>query len=124
MTALDETSLPLPPCQSCNGACCSLPVEIDGDEVADFPDAVCVPEQCGNRVVDTWMLPRKADGRCVYLDVNNRCRIYERRPRVCREFNCLCGYKLTAQRHSFFLDEHPEVARLIELQYPEWAASR
>lgn len=30
----------------------------------------------------------KVHHRCAYLDENNRCRIYEERPPICREFLC------------------------------------
>ncbi|MBN3041044.1 MAG: YkgJ family cysteine cluster protein [Candidatus Omnitrophica bacterium] len=41
-----------------------------------------------------YRLKKKDDGSCVYLDKNNRCRIYQKRPIVCRNFTCDNGFKL------------------------------
>ncbi len=37
---------------------------------------------------EMYEMRQDMDGRCVYLDENCRCRIYEQRPRVCREYTC------------------------------------
>lgn len=54
------------------------------------------------------------NGKCFYLTEENRCSIYNRRPTLCQEFNCVVGYNNNG-RHSFFLDDNPEVVELIEL---------
>lgn len=44
---------------------------------------------CMNR---RYVLRKKEDGSCVYLDASNKCGIYERRPRACRDFHCDLGW--------------------------------
>ena len=65
-------------------------------------------------------LPVKPDGRCIHLGDDNQCQIYERRPRVCQQFNCLYGYCLGRTRHGFFLQDNPDVVTLLETTYPEY----
>jgi Fe-S-cluster containining protein len=70
------------PCGSCT-ACCRSPhvlVELDQAEA----------EHCGG----VWseerarmVLPKKADGSCVYL-VDDKCSIYSERPLMCRTYDC------------------------------------
>lgn len=52
---------------------------------------------CMNR---RYVLAKKEDGSCVYLDPNNRCGIYERRPRACRDFQCDLGWALAGAAQS------------------------
>lgn len=69
----------LPPCAGC-GKCCHLVVELAplGDDV---PEEFVV-EHDGVRCMD-----QHGDGACVALDRATRlCTIYERRPKVCRDF--------------------------------------
>lgn len=41
-----------------------------------------------------FVIQRKANGDCIYLDLKTRrCTIYEKRPRVCREFPLKVGVK-------------------------------
>ena len=44
----------------------------------------------------TYELKRNADGACIYLDENNKCSIYQDRPKVCRDFTCQGGWRLTS----------------------------
>lgn len=34
------------------------------------------------------VLPKKASGECVFLDVDGKCEIYSARPQACRDYNC------------------------------------
>jgi Fe-S-cluster containining protein len=57
------------------------------------------------------------DGRCAFLDEEDRCRIYQQRPADCRRFECapayhhggadLCG-------HGEFLRRNPNVLAMLE----------
>ncbi len=38
---------------------------------------------------EMYEMQQDMEGRCVYLDDNCRCRIYQQRPRVCREYTCV-----------------------------------
>ena len=69
-----------------------------------------------NDTLGSFMAIPYKDGTCIYLDGDsNMCRIYDRRPNLCREFNCLDGYKCRADGgHSFFLNDNEKVVRLIE----------
>ena len=49
-----------------------------------------------------YRLGRRDDASCVYLE-DDRCRIYDERPRVCRDFSCRSGWRLT----SVFAAEDP-----------------
>lgn len=71
------------PCHKGCVACCkAFSVQLHPHEVGDYP--------AKDLVLDKQKLvafKRQSDGACVYL-VNNKCSIYERRPRGCREFDC------------------------------------
>jgi len=41
-----------------------------------------------------YVLGKKPDGTCLYLDRSNRCSIYEHRPKVCRDFSCAGGWNI------------------------------
>lgn len=113
---------PSPPCEQCHGACCTRPgfkslPELQDTELALFPEAVLNAD-------GRTALPCDTEGNCIHLGADKRCQIYERRPQVCRDFNCLFGYHLGRNRHSFFLGGNPDVVQLIERTYPEFAAFR
>lgn len=67
-------------CDSCAARCCRLEVMLIGDD--DVP--------AGLTAVDAWgghVMARLDDGWCAALDRGSmRCRIYERRPAICRDF--------------------------------------
>lgn len=107
-----------PPCEYCTAVCCKqtthkFAVLLEEDEVDAFDQACLIqsPEKDGDTA---WCLPYK-NKKCVYLNDNDRCGIYDRRPKRCREFNCVNGYKIRGEHHSFFLEDHPKVVSLIEL---------
>lgn len=41
-------------------------------------------------------LQRDADGVCVHLGEDDRCTVYEARPRICRDFTCQGGWRLAS----------------------------
>lgn len=41
-----------------------------------------------------YVLKRKADSSCFYLNERNRCSIYPKRPMICREFSCKGGWNI------------------------------
>ncbi|MBI3919237.1 MAG: YkgJ family cysteine cluster protein [Betaproteobacteria bacterium] len=67
-------------CASCKACCCRLEVMIMGED--DVPLELTEVDRWGGRV-----MARLDDGWCAALDRDTMlCRIYERRPAVCREF--------------------------------------
>jgi Fe-S-cluster containining protein len=67
-------------CTSCNACCCKLEVILMGDD--DPPAEFIATDQWGGQV-----MRRLDDGWCAAVDrVTMLCRIYERRPGVCRDF--------------------------------------
>lgn len=111
-------NLPDPPCESCQGTCCKrsehVIVLLAEDEKERFPEAVL--EKAGAILdEDGWMLPT-VNGQCIFLDNNNRCSIYARRPQACRDFTCVSGHPMFNDgRLSFFLEDHEEVVQLLDL---------
>lgn len=77
-------------CQKCAGLCCryvALPIE-SPDTKGDYDDIRWYLAHEGISVFvedDEWFI--NIAGRCKYLDKDNRCDIYDTRPRICR------GYK-------------------------------
>ncbi|MEA3490186.1 MAG: YkgJ family cysteine cluster protein [Candidatus Omnitrophota bacterium] len=70
---------------------------------------------CVNR--NLW-IERKPDGACVYLGEDNKCSIYERRPKACREFSCKEGWRIT---YAYRSKEREELERQ-EKQRKEYLA--
>ena len=67
-------------CASCKACCCHLEVILMGDD--DPPPAFVETDAWGGQV-----MTRLDDGWCAALDRDTMlCRIYERRPGVCRDF--------------------------------------
>jgi Fe-S-cluster containining protein len=67
-------------CSSCRACCCRLEVMLMGED--EVPLELTKVDRWGGRV-----MARLADGWCAALDRDTmRCRIYARRPAVCREF--------------------------------------
>lgn len=70
----------IPDCLSC-GACCRVfgVVEVTTDEIESFPDKIVSTE------LGYWRM--KTNGFvCTCLSSDNKCSIYETRPRVCKAF--------------------------------------
>lgn len=86
-------------CEMC-GECCAGPdneVIVSPDEVEALSrasglsfDEIAEPypewfEENGERFTFSWVLRRRADGRCMFLE-QNRCRYYASRPHLCRTY--------------------------------------
>ena len=111
------------PCHQCAANCCKqnghdYAVLLEEDERRRFaPWAMDVPiHLAGGHVTIEKVLPYR-DGRCMFLDEDNLCRIYEQRPVNCRRFECIPGYHhgggdLTA--HSLFLQRNANVLKLLD----------
>lgn len=78
-------------CSTCRANCCRLEVLLMGDD--DVPENMIAIDPWGGHV-----MARLADGWCAALDRDTLlCRIYARRPGVCREFE-LAGSDCVALR--------------------------
>ena len=76
---MSKTSLP--DCESCGAKCCKYVAIFEADK--EYWDKRIRPEvsaKLGNTGLHALV------HNCPYLDENDRCSIYENRPRVCREF--------------------------------------
>lgn len=105
-----------PPCENCDGRCCrqkphnqDFAVLLEDEEVENFDQAVKFASWGGR---SDWVIPYKK-GKCPYL-LENRCTIYENRPNGCKMFKCTNGYRENG-KYSFFLQDNPEVVKLIQL---------
>jgi Fe-S-cluster containining protein len=75
----------------CAAACCrewgiNLTVEEYGSGQYDAKETLLPLEGTGG--YQTFELNKGVDGACIYLDDDSQCRIYDRRPRVCRAYTC------------------------------------
>ena len=82
------------PCGDCNACCHETSVFLEPDEVDKYR---CVQESDSDGQSQP-RLERNEDESCVYLDEQGACSIYERRPKLCRNFDCrplaFCGIQL------------------------------
>src|SRR4051794_39411590 len=111
------------PCYQCRANCCKqngheYAVLLEADEWRKFaPFATDVPiDRGGGDVVVERVLPSR-DGRCGFLGADDRCTIYDDRPRNCRRFECVPGYHVggsDVRRHSEFLRRNPDVLEMLE----------
>jgi Fe-S-cluster containining protein len=108
------------PCERCVAACCKqnghdYAVLLRGDEVrrfAAFSQVVTIRRD--QQLLAESVLPY-VNGRCQFLDDEDRCRIYEDRPLSCREFQCLPSYNANGVgRHGLFLRRNPDVREIID----------
>lgn len=71
----------------CRTFCCRLLVRLEEDE----------REPGVNGAVAKGFVDKAPDGLCIHLDrATHRCSIWDRRPRVCREYDCNHDYLLQA----------------------------
>ncbi len=90
-------------CESCTALCCSLPLEVDKEdlfrlglisenELEGSLKKVAKRLQTQGLIKNfraataLFTIAQKMNGKCLFLDKENRCTVYEKRPRVCREF--------------------------------------
>lgn len=85
-------TLRVPECAACNALCCRVSI-IPLDPHFAWDRAIIAAGQSTLRDIDGILTPiiaRQASGSCIHLDdATNRCRIYARRPHVCRTWGCL-----------------------------------
>ncbi len=97
-------------CATCRACCCKLEVILLGDD--DPPAEFVATDQWGGQVMQ-----RLNDGWCAALDrATMLCRIYERRPEVCRDFAVGESECLTER---LALDEEKLIA-LSDHEKPTW----
>ena len=114
------------PCEHCNAACCRkssaspYAVALFDYEVSQFPEAVLLPSSSG---VKTYVLP-PVNGKCINLDDDNHCKVYDARPLRCQQFSCCDGYLLRGKEHDTFLTLFPHVVPLLEIYCPDAVAKR
>ncbi len=91
-------------CEGCLALCCHMPVEATAGDLVRLelisPDEIearalkkAAKRLIKEGVVKTFRagtgkftLTQKTGGACVFLDKNNRCTVYEKRPETCRNF--------------------------------------
>lgn len=113
------------PCDRCVAACCkqnghAYAVLLEGDDERRrfAPWSTDVPLRSGGAPPDAptvleRVLPYRDDGRCPFLGDDDRCTIYDDRPRNCRRFQCVTGYH-GAESHSDFLNRNRHVLEMLE----------
>jgi Fe-S-cluster containining protein len=109
------------PCDRCVAACCKqngheFAAILDGDErrrFAPFAQMVALRKSDG-ALVSEFVLPYR-QGRCQFLGDDDRCAIYDDRPRACRAFECVPKFNAVGiGRHDRFLERNPRVLQLLE----------
>ena len=90
-------------CDQCMGYCCTMPVEIRADDLVllglasedDIKDSL---KKLSKRLIQEgyvrsfrsitglFTLEQKANRDCIFLGENRLCKVYEKRPGVCRQF--------------------------------------
>ena len=111
------------PCERCVAACCKqngheFAALLQGDdEVRRFgafsTEATFRDAAEGHPRVER-VLPY-VDGRCRFLGPDDRCTIYEDRPRACRRFECAPHFAENGPgNHGVFLQRNPYVRELLE----------
>lgn len=109
------------PCDQCVAACCKqngheYAVLLQGDaERRRFAAwSIDASIRDGGRIIVERVLPY-VNGRCQFLDTQDRCTIYEDRPQSCRDFECTKAYNCDGiARHGRFLQLNPHVLKLLE----------
>ncbi|NBX69447.1 MAG: YkgJ family cysteine cluster protein [Proteobacteria bacterium] len=90
-------------CDGCTSLCCSLPLEIDKYDLLKL-ELISEDEFHGSlkkvaRRLESegivksfrastglFIMGQQTSGECIFLNSEKRCSVYEKRPRVCREF--------------------------------------
>ena len=109
------------PCDLCTAACCkqnghAYAALLQRDEVRKFAAfAIDVPlETAAGLLAYERVLPY-VDGRCQFLGGDDRCTIYDDRPRACRAFQCVDHFNADGVgRHGTFLRRNPRVREMLD----------
>lgn len=81
LPGLPQGTLAKVDCGSCTKCCKGFQAValMDGEDTLDY--------RCHEVGTGVWLLDHKPNGDCVYLE-DDRCSIWGRHPRVCKEFDC------------------------------------
>lgn len=108
------------PCDECFAACCKqnghdFAVLLQGDEVRKFaPFAIDVHIQRGDQLIPERVLPYR-NHRCQFLGNDDRCTIYDDRPRACRSFQCVSDFNRDGVgKHGRFLQLNSRVREMLD----------
>lgn len=112
------------PCDLCVAACCKqngheYAVLLEGDDERRrfAPWAVGVPiRRPDGSIAREPALPYR-DGRCPFLGGDDRCSIYDDRPRNCRRFQCVTHYRRGGsdpRGHGEFLRRNGHVLKILD----------
>jgi Fe-S-cluster containining protein len=90
-------------CRGCTAACCTMPVEVKASDLVRL--GLILPEEheeSPRKVLaklskqgwvksyrastDVYMLQQMSNDDCVFLGADRLCRVYDKRPDVCRKF--------------------------------------
>jgi Fe-S-cluster containining protein len=109
------------PCDLCTAACCkqnghTYAARLQDDEVRKFaPFAIDVPILNANSDLTYERVLPYIHGRCQFLGDDDRCTIYDDRPRACRRFQCIDHYNADGiGAHDAFLQRNPRVRELLD----------
>ena len=109
------------PCDQCVAACCKqngheFAALLDEDERAKFgPFANVVAIRRSDGTLASEMALPYRGGRCQFLGDDDRCTIYEDRPRACRAFECAPKFNARGvNQHDAFLQRNPRVLQLLQ----------
>ena len=109
------------PCDLCAAACCkqnghAYAAVLEGDEIRKFAAfAVDVPITRDDDLLTYERVLPYVAGRCQFLGGDDRCAIYDDRPRACRRFQCVDHYNADGVgRHGLFLQRNPQVRAILE----------
>jgi Fe-S-cluster containining protein len=95
------------PCNGCT-LCCQrdlIPLIPElGDDPANYQTVV---------IDDHVVLARAENGDCVYLDRKLGCTIYDRRPGICRGFDCAAAFKSTPPARRALLIEQGKASPAV-----------
>lgn len=69
-------------CESCEATCCTQEI---GRVDISVQDAMVLGDELVNDEGNGYSM-KMVDGKCICLDANRRCKIYNKRPGTCRNF--------------------------------------
>jgi Fe-S-cluster containining protein len=108
------------PCVSCTAACCKqngheYAAILRGEEVRKFAAYSMEAAFRSERGVVVERVLPYVEGRCQFLDEEDRCRIYEDRPGACRAFECVPDFNREGVgRHGEFLQRNGGVREMLD----------
>lgn len=82
------------PCNGCFACCRNVVILLPLDDPRDY----AVSPIRGPAGQSGWQLQTKPNGDCIYLDRATGCTIYQRRPTMCRGFDCRLFYAKHSRR--------------------------